>query len=89
MSKQGWVYLIHFSRPYKHSRHYCGWAKDPDKRFEEHKSGTGARLTQVVVEAGIELTMVWKIEGTRTDERRIKNRKDAPKMCPICRSKAP
>ncbi len=81
---QGWVYLICFSRKYRHAKHYLGWAKDPDKRFDEHKNGTGARLTQVVVENGIELVMVWKKIGTRNDERKLKNRKKARLMCPLC-----
>ncbi len=88
MSKKhpGWVYLIHFSRPYRQARHYCGWALDPDARFIQHCNGTGARLTQIVIEAGIELVLAWKNPGTRKDERKLKNRKDAPKWCPICRA---
>jgi predicted GIY-YIG superfamily endonuclease len=30
------VYLIHFDRPYKHSRHYLGYATDVDERLERH-----------------------------------------------------
>ena len=81
----GWVYLLHFSRPYRHAAHYLGWAKDVDARVAEHQSGTGARLTQVVVAAGIELVLAWSAPGTRKDERRMKRNSHIPRRCPICR----
>lgn len=49
----GTVYLLHFDRPYKHARHYLGWAKDLDARLEHHRAGTGARLLAVLKEHGI------------------------------------
>lgn len=82
------VYLLHFSQPYKHARHYVGWSatrRTLRLRLEHHRSGSGARLMQVVARAGIgfELARVWK-RGDRTFERRVKNRKEAPRLCPIC-----
>lgn len=79
------VYLIHFAPSYKHARHYLGWAEDVDRRLAEHQSGAGARLTQVAVDAGCRLILVrvWE-EGDRTLERKLKNRHDAPALCPIC-----
>jgi hypothetical protein len=29
----GTVYLLHFSRPYKHARHYTGWAVNVKRRL--------------------------------------------------------
>jgi len=57
----GVVYLLHFSRPYCHAKHYLGWTEDLQTRLEAHRTGTGARLTQVVVEQGItlELARTW------------------------------
>lgn len=92
------TYLLHFSRPYVGKRrnpkakrtqvvsHYLGYAKyDAEDRIALHREGKGARLTQVAVEAGIELVtaQIWK-SGTRTDERKLKNRKNAKQLCPIC-----
>ncbi|MDL4817376.1 hypothetical protein [Actinomadura opuntiae] len=40
----GIVYLLHFTRPYKHAKHYTGWTSDLDARLAEHAAGRGARL---------------------------------------------
>jgi len=82
------TYLIHISPNYKQAKHYLGYADDVERRIEEHKSGKGARLTQVVVEAGHELILVQVWPGeSRKDERRRKNHKNAPRYCPICNAK--
>lgn len=84
------VYLIHFSEPFQHAKHYLGFTKrdDVQARFEEHAAGRGATLTRVAVAAGItfELARVWKGES-RTFERSLKNRKNTPRLCPICKEK--
>ena len=92
-------YLLHFSKPYIGKKrnpnarrvqvvgHYLGYAKrDPYARIEQHQKGCGARLTQVAVQSGIELIVaqIW-MSGTRRDERKLKNRKNAKKLCPFCR----
>lgn len=81
------VYLLHFDRPYKHARHYVGWAEQVQRRFRHHLTGNGARLVQVVVEAGISvrLARVWWGKSRRW-ERRMKNRAWGPLegVCPIC-----
>ena len=80
------VYLIHFSRPYKHARHYLGYAENIDARLNEHRNGTGARLTHVVIGDGIELILarVWPGRD-RTFERFLKNTRCVPNYCPECR----
>jgi len=82
------VYCLHFERPYRHAAHYTGWAADIEARLAEHRSGCGARLTQVVRDAGIEMELacVWPGEG-RAFERRLKNRGSARRFCPICKAK--
>lgn len=83
------VYLLHFSRPFKHARHYLGWADDIERRVAEHRSGNGraGRLCQVVVAEGIELALARTWEGAgRNEERRLKNRGGASRLCPICRA---
>lgn len=82
------VYLIHFDKPIspKHTcQHYIGYTRSLKKRFEEHKAGSGARLTQVANERGIDYKIVrtWP-KGTRKMERKLKNQKNGPRLCPIC-----
>lgn len=96
-------YLLHFSRPYIGERrnpnakrlqivsYYIGYAKgDPQARIAEHQRGHGARLTQVAVQHGIALVpaRIWK-RGTRKDERKLKNRKNARQLCPFCKAQHP
>lgn len=78
------VYLIHFSRAYKHARHYLGSAEDVNERLETHRKGQGARLTQVAADAGITFEIVRTWQGSRKEERKLKNRHNAPKLCPVC-----
>jgi predicted GIY-YIG superfamily endonuclease len=82
------VYLIHFRKPYKHARHYLGYSQNLDKRITDHLAGMGARLLEVVTQAGIE----WKLARTwpgadRGLERRLKRRHGAASICPICSGK--
>lgn len=85
---QGTVYLLHFSSRYKHAGHYLGWASDLDARLVEHRAGRGARLVEVVIGAGIAVEVARTWAGDRNLERRLKNRKGAPKLCPLCRAVA-
>jgi len=51
------VYLLHFDSPYFHARHYLGWTSLPiETRLDHHRTGHGARLLQVITEAGINFT---------------------------------
>lgn len=81
------VYLLHFSRPFGHAKHYVGVTKrGVEERVEEHRRGHGARLTKLVVEAGIELILarVWS-RVPRYFELKLKNRGKGY-VCPICRA---
>ena len=82
---KGSVYLIHFSEPFGHARHYIGWAKHLELRLNHHRNGNGANLLAKVNEAGItwEVTRVWQ-DVDRNFERSLKRRKEAPRLCPIC-----
>jgi predicted GIY-YIG superfamily endonuclease len=82
---EGTIYLLHFTEPYKHAKHYVGFTTDLTARLEAHRQGTGARLMEVIVGAGISFQLARTWQGTRTDERRIKNRKEAPRLCPLCK----
>lgn len=84
----GYVYLLHFEdyiAPGRHTcRHYIGYATDIAARLQAHDTGHGARLTQVARERciGWRVARLWR--GDRTLERRLKDRKDAPHLCPYC-----
>ena len=80
----GAVYLVHFTQPYRHARHYTGWTADLDNRLSEHQAGRGARLLQVITQAGIDWTLARTWEGTRQRERQLKRQGGASGRCPIC-----
>lgn len=84
----GYVYLLHFERPIapgKHTtQHYIGYAADLAVRLQEHASGHGARLTQIACQRGISWKVARLWRGSRTLERRLKDRKEAPSLCPCC-----
>lgn len=80
----GTVYLLHFTKPYKHARHYVGWASDLNHRLVEHRAGHGARLLEVVQQAGISWTLARTWTGTRAIERKLKQRGGASRYCPTC-----
>jgi predicted GIY-YIG superfamily endonuclease len=79
------VYLLHFSRPYRHARHYMGSAIDLPSRLHLHETGNGARLLQVIKDAGITFVLARTWDGGRELERKLKNRHNAARLCPICR----
>ena len=78
------VYLLHFETPYKHARHYLGSTYDLDVRLARHQAGTGARLMEVITQAGISWYLARTWEGGRNLERALKQRKNSPKLCPVC-----
>ncbi len=80
----GIVYLLHFTSPYKHARHYVGFTTDLAARLADHFNGRGARLLEVIVAAGIGAQLARTWAGNRKLERQIKNRKATPRLCPIC-----
>jgi predicted GIY-YIG superfamily endonuclease len=84
------VYLLHFQSPISPShttQHYIGWAEDLESRITAHRNGRGARLCQVAKERGISFTVVRTWQGDRKLERQLKNRKNAPRLCPVCNTK--
>jgi predicted GIY-YIG superfamily endonuclease len=80
----GTVYLIHFDRPYKHAKHYCGWARDLPARLADHAAGRGPRLMAVIAAAGIGWRLARTWSGGRTLERRIKDQGSLARHCPLC-----
>jgi predicted GIY-YIG superfamily endonuclease len=80
----GTVYLLHFDRPYKHARHYTGWATDLPARLATHESGRGARLLAVARGAGISWRLARTWPGGRARERQLKRQGGASRHCPMC-----
>ena len=82
---KGTVYLLHFDQPYKHARHYLGWAADLQARLDCHRAGRGARLLAVLVAEGIgwQLARTWP-DADRNRERRLKNMGGGARHCPLC-----
>jgi predicted GIY-YIG superfamily endonuclease len=92
------VYLLHLDKPLSRGTskrgtpltagHYIGFTDDLVGRILDHLDGRGARFTQVCVLRGVELTLARTWDGApRAFERRLKNAKYAPKLCPICNPK--
>ncbi|WP_205669112.1 hypothetical protein [Amycolatopsis suaedae] len=88
-SRTGTVYLLHFDQPYKHARHYLGWAADLNQRLMQHQQGHGARLLAVIRQHGITWTLARTWSGTRTRERQIKQQGGASRVCPHCGIRPP
>jgi predicted GIY-YIG superfamily endonuclease len=79
------IYMMHFDKPFKHAKHYVGYTTNFEKRLERHRKGGGSRLLRAVGESGIKYHVVKTWHGDRSIERRIKNQKNAPRFCPICK----
>ncbi len=83
----GTVYLLHFSEPYRHAAHYIGWTSGQlEERLRLHQSGQGARLMEVITDAGLtfELARTWS--GDRKLERGKKSQGGAGALCTVCRA---
>lgn len=79
------VYLIHLSTPLAHAKHYLGKSKHLAARVAHHRAGSGAHFLSVCNGAGIEYKVVrtWPDDGNGL-ERRLKNQKNSPRLCPVC-----
>jgi predicted GIY-YIG superfamily endonuclease len=82
------VYLIHFSKPLKHARHYLGKTADLRQRLKDHKAGCGARLLAACNRKGIKwrVVRVWRGADKKL-ERRLKGH-HSHELCPSCSGKS-
>lgn len=78
------VYLICFDEKIHHAKHYIGYTKNVEKRYKRHKAGTGSRLLKALNKRGIDYRVVRTWEGDKKWERKLKKRKNAKKLCPVC-----
>jgi predicted GIY-YIG superfamily endonuclease len=91
-----YVYLIHFhqkignpAQPRGMAGHYLGACQDIDVRISRHRTGDGARIMQVVTQAGIpwELVRLWRVsswEESRDLEKKLKAWHASNKLCYLC-----
>jgi hypothetical protein len=79
------VYVLHFDRRYHHAGHYLGSYQDLTRRLAQHGKGRGARLLEVISQAGItwQLARTW-CGGTHRERQRTKQG-GASRRCPICK----
>jgi hypothetical protein len=85
----GTCYLLHFDQRYEHAGHYTGFAEGSRllQRLGEHQGGRGARLLEVITQAGIGFRLARTWPGvTRARERQLKNQGGASRYCPICQA---
>jgi predicted GIY-YIG superfamily endonuclease len=82
------IYLIHFSEPLAHARHYIGFVDgDADQvqaRLQEHRAGWGAKILAECNRRGIRYDVVATFPGDRSQERRLKRHKKTVCYCPVC-----
>jgi hypothetical protein len=94
-SQHNVCYLLHFDRPIGsdnprgRAQHYLGYADRLDRRALQHLTGRGAKITQALVAHGIGFQIARTWPGSRSFERKLKRRKEAPRLCPICRGLPP
>lgn len=69
--------------------HYIGYAENIDERLEQHRKGNGSAFMTAVAKKGIrwDVARIWPGEN-RDWERRLKNQKNAARLCPICNPNA-
>ncbi len=81
-------YLLHFETPFHHARHYVGWSSNIALRIQGHERGNSAKLIHAISVAGIRFQVVrlW-IDTDRAYERRLHNRHNSPRLCPVCSGK--
>ena len=92
-SYSGRCYLLHFFDPttgesarYGRSGHYLGSSTDIAARLARHRAGNGARLIEVITDAGLSFIVVRTWIGGKRLERQLKSRKNAPReLCPVCK----
>lgn len=80
-------YLLHFDSKVAGVQHYLGFSKNIGARFKQHLQGdgNGAELTRRAVAAGVKFSVVriWA-HATPEDEKRLKAKKNLPRLCPVC-----
>lgn len=80
------LYLLHLERPLGHAAHYLGWARNRADRVQCHLEGApdASAFMRAVHKAGIKVTWVQFMDGTKTIERKLKDRHNLANVCLLC-----
>ena len=81
-----YIYILHFSEPFKHAKHYVGSSINPRERIKLHRKGrSGVCLINAVVKEGILLKLGNLIKSdSRNYEKLIKKIKNTKRFCKFC-----
>lgn len=85
------VYLLHFTKPLAHARHYCGYTPGlVADRLKLHEAGQGANICKHAVLNGAELRLArtWNFntwQEAREFERKLKRTHHLGRYCPLCK----
>ena len=87
------VYLLHFlqpignpANPHAMAQHYLGTDLSGQRISVQTVGGhRAARIVAHVQREGIGFVVARTWPGSRALERQLKRRKNAPKLCPVCR----
>lgn len=84
--KTSTVYLNHYIDPLYHSQHYMGSTIDLRRRLNEHWQGkANCKISQAFYKKGIPFLLARTWIGDRKLERKLKDRHNHRKLCPICK----
>ena len=88
---KGQVYIIHLARPLagSKSRHYVGFSTQVQKRLWHHRNNSGSNFLREANKQGIPYTLCVIFNGTKHDERGLKNCKNTARYCPCCNPNKP
>lgn len=84
------IYLLHFETKLAHAGHYVGSTTSLRQRIAAHRSGTAARLTEVIHEKDIKITVAAlyapkePTDNIRHLEIQVKRMKNGHRYCPLC-----
>jgi hypothetical protein len=68
------------------ARHYIGWCSNMAVRVQDHATGRSkaSRFMAAAKTSGASFEVVRAWHGDKALERWLKNKRNAPKLCPIC-----
>jgi hypothetical protein len=77
----GTIYILRMTPDLAHARYYVGWtSRTAEIRLVEHLRGYGCPMIAHAHRSGRRVEIIATMAGTRTDERKIKNRKNTKKL---------
>lgn len=86
--EMGTIYLLHFTSPFKHARHYMGWTDELTERMNAHRKGNGSNLIRHLIKSGLDFEIARTWIGDRNQERYFKNiHKRLSGLCPVCKGR--